>query len=87
MKISLATRAAAALALLGTPACIPFTVGSTAQPVPVGTVVRSTSMYAVPNSIGDTLSDRSLSRYGVDPEVRFGLDLSLIHISEPTRPY
>ncbi len=74
MRINLAIRAAAALAILYTTACIPLTVGSTAQPVPVGTVVRSTSMYAVPNSLGDTLSDRSLSRYGVDPEVRYGLD-------------
>lgn len=54
--------------------CIPLTVGSTAQPVPVGTTTRSMSVYVVPNSIDDTVHNRSYPRYGVDPEVRFGLD-------------
>src|SRR5258705_5864670 len=63
----------AALSVISTAGCIPLTVGSTAQPVPVGTTVQSTSMYVVPNSFDDS-SDRSLPRYGVDPEFRFGLD-------------
>jgi hypothetical protein len=55
-------------------ACIPLTVGSTAKPVPVGTTVHSTSAYFVPNSFDDSLNHRSYPRYGVDYEVRFGLD-------------
>ena len=54
--------------------CIPLTVGSTAKPVPVGTTVHSTSAYFVPNSFDDSLNHRSYPRYGVDYEVRFGLD-------------
>ena len=67
-------RAGAALSILYTVGCIPLTVGSTAQPVPVGTTVHSTSMYVVPNSVDDSINNRSFPRYGVDPEVRFGLD-------------
>ena len=64
----------AALAILCTVCCIPLTVGSTAQPVPVGTTVHGMSMYVVPNSVDDSVSNRSFPRYGFDPEVRFGLD-------------
>jgi hypothetical protein len=67
-------RAAPALLVLGTTGCIPLTVGSTARPVPVGTTVHSTSMYVVPNSVDDSANHRAYPRYGVDPEVRFGLD-------------
>ena len=67
-------RAAAIVAMICSTACIPLTVGSTAKPVPVGTTVHSTSIYVVPNSFDDTLDHRSFPRYGVDPEVRFGLD-------------
>lgn len=66
-----------ALALICVPlstACIPLTVGSTAQPVPVGTTVRSLSMYTVPNSLYDSIAKRGLPRFGADPEVRFGID-------------
>ena len=31
-------------------------------------------MYVVPNSVDDSINKRSLPRYGVDPEFRFGLD-------------
>jgi hypothetical protein len=63
-----------ALAILGSTGCIPLTVGSTGRPVPVGTTVRSMSVYVVPNSIDDSVDNRSFPRYGVDAEVRFGLD-------------
>lgn len=67
----------AALGTVSSSACIPLTVGSTAKPVPVGTTVRSMSMYAVPNSFSDeTTDDRDLPRFGMDPEVRFGIDES-----------
>jgi hypothetical protein len=31
-------------------------------------------MYVVPNSVHDSIDNRSYPRYGIDPEVRFGLD-------------
>jgi hypothetical protein len=74
MKMKFAIRAGAALSIVYSAGCIPLTVGSTAQPVPVGTTVRSMSMYVVPNSFDDSVNKRAYPRYGVDPEVRFGLD-------------
>jgi hypothetical protein len=74
MTLKFAFRAGAALSIIYTAGCIPLTVGSTAQPVPVGTTVHSMSMYVVPNSVDDSIDNRSFPRYGVDPEVRFGLD-------------
>ena len=62
------------MSIISTTGCIPLTVGSTAQPVPVGTTVSSMSMYVVPNSVDDSVDNRSYPRYGVDTEVRFGLD-------------
>lgn len=65
----------AALNAVFSAACIPLTVGSTATPVPVGTTVRSMSVYTVPNSFTEeTRGDRALPRFGADPEVRFGID-------------
>ena len=56
-----------------TTSCIPFTVGSTARPVPAGEHTQSNSFYVVPNSF-DVDSTHSLSRTGVDSEIRYGLD-------------
>lgn len=74
MTLKFALRAVVALSLTHIAGCIPLTVGSTARPVPVGERVHSTSIYVVPNSWEDSASDRSLSWYGIDHEVRFGLD-------------
>jgi len=74
MTLRFALRAGAVLSIVYTSACIPLTVGSTAQPVPVGTTSHSTSMYVVPNSFDDSVDNRSFPRYGVDAEARFGLD-------------
>ena len=74
MTLKFVVRAGAALSIIYTTGCIPLTVGSTAQPVPVGTTVHSMSMYVVPNSVDDSVNNRSFPRYGIDPEVRFGLD-------------
>jgi hypothetical protein len=74
MTLKFVFRAGAALSIVYTAGCIPLTVGSTAQPVPVGTTVHSMSMYVVPNSVHDSINNRSYPRYGIDPEVRFGLD-------------
>jgi hypothetical protein len=67
-------RVTVALSIVCATGCIPLTVGSTADPVPVGTTARSLSMCAVPNSFDDSINNRSFPRYGVDPEVRFGFD-------------
>jgi len=74
MTMKFLLRAAAALAIVFTAGCIPLTVGSTAQPVPVGERSRTTSFYTVPNSIRDPVSDQSLARWGMDVEWRFGVD-------------
>lgn len=74
MTFKFVFRAGAGLSIIYTAGCIPLTVGSTAQPVPVGTTVHSMSMYVVPNSVHDSIDNRSYPRYGIDPEVRFGLD-------------
>jgi len=74
MTFKFVFRTGAALSIIYTAGCIPLTVGSTAQPVPVGTTVHSMSMYVVPNSVHDSIDNRSYPRYGIDPEVRFGLD-------------
>lgn len=74
MTLKFALRAGAVLSLICTAGCIPLTVGSTAQPVAVGTTERSMSIYVVPSSFDDSLNARSYPRYGVDAEVRFGLD-------------
>jgi hypothetical protein len=74
MTVKLAFRVGGALSIVCAAGCIPLTVGSTAEPVPVGTTVYSTSLYVVPNSVDDSVDNRSFPRYGIDPEVRFGLD-------------
>jgi hypothetical protein len=74
MTLRFAFRVGALLSIICTAGCIPLTVGSTARPVPVGTTVHSMSVYVVPNSFDDTVNKRFYPRYGVDPEVRFGLD-------------
>jgi hypothetical protein len=74
MTSRIVARAVVVGSILFAGGCIPLTVGSTAKPVPVGTTVHSTSMYFVPNSFDDTIDHRSLPRYGVDYEVRFGFD-------------
>ena len=74
MTIKFVFRAGVALSILYTAGCIPLTVGSTAKPVPAGTITNSTSFYVVPNSFDDSVNKRAYPRYGVDPEVRFGFD-------------
>ncbi len=63
----------AALALATSTACLPYTVGSTAQTVAPGEVQRAGTIYIIPNAIelfGDSLST---SLRGADAEVRWGL--------------
>ena len=74
MTLKSGVRGLAAMSIVYASACIPLTVGSTAQPVPVGTTVSTTSVYVVPSSFDDSVDHRSFPRYGVDPEFRFGFD-------------
>jgi hypothetical protein len=74
MTFKLVFRFGSALSILYTAGCIPLTVGSTAKPVPVGTMTNSTSVYVIPNSFDDSVDKRAYPRYGIDPEVRFGFD-------------
>ena len=53
--------------------CLPYTVGSTAQTVPVGETVRTGVAYFIPNAISLAGEQESLMR-GVDFEFRRGLD-------------
>ena len=65
---------AAATVLLG--ACIPYSVGSTAEPVAPGQVVSSGSLYFVPAAVELRVDStrRSTSYMAADAEVRYGLD-------------
>ncbi|MEP6509301.1 MAG: hypothetical protein ABJC63_13835 [Gemmatimonadales bacterium] len=60
--------------LLLTAGCIPFTVGSTARPVPAGEAMHSMSFYTVPRSFKDLDSTRTYARVGADAETRYGID-------------
>jgi hypothetical protein len=66
--------AIAAAVVIGFPiACVPYTVGSTAQTVPRGEVRRAGTMYVIPNAV-EVLGDSvSASLPGSDAEVRWGL--------------
>jgi hypothetical protein len=73
----------ALLLLLGLTAtgCVPYVVGTTAQPVPRGEWATATSIYAIPGGIDptdDTYDDgfreTGASFVGVDTEARFGID-------------
>ena len=60
----------------GASACIPYTVGTTAQPVTPGETTVASMMYVMP-SIGDTAGGSPASQssqMAVDGEVRFGVD-------------
>ena len=75
--------AASPLVLIASTACLPYTVGSTAQTVPARETTRSTSWYFIPNAIkvpGDSvagpLAGSNLEyRRGLDERSDFGLRL------------
>ena len=55
------------------PACLPYTVGSTAQPVPPGEVRRAGTIYVIPNAV-DVLGDSAGGAIrGMDLEARWGV--------------
>lgn len=60
-------------ALLGGTACLPYTVGSTAQTVPTGKTTTAMSYYFIPNAVraeGDTIA---VPMAGIDREWRHGM--------------
>jgi hypothetical protein len=69
-------RAAAGAFLVAVPlaACIPYTVGSTAQPLQPGETEVAASWYVIPNGVELFDSSRALTFSGIDVEVRRGLD-------------
>ena len=67
------TVVAAALALLPLTACLPYTVGTSAQTVPANESTRSASSYFAPNAV--RLDDSvAAPMFGLDLEYRHGLD-------------
>jgi hypothetical protein len=73
------------LVVVGLAGCVPYSVGTTAQPVPTGEWSRTTTAYAIPNGfdpfpqeddVGSPEGDLETSStfVGVDAEGRFGLD-------------
>ena len=53
--------------------CIPYTVGSTARPVPKGERTSTMSSWVLP-SVGDTTFGSSSSHLMIDYEMRWGID-------------
>ena len=67
---------AAALSLfsVGATACIPYTVGSTAQTVPANQTTTATSWYFIPNAFKNPGDSIGLPLAGSDFEIRRGID-------------
>ena len=71
-------RRAAFVALLLLPsftACLPYTVGATAQTVPANETTHSTSYYFVPNAFKSPDDSVGAPMAGADYELRHGLDV------------
>ena len=67
-------RGAILLPLLSLAGCLPYTVGTTAATVERGETTRTISHYFIPDAVellGDSVSS---ALYGMDMEVRYGLD-------------
>jgi hypothetical protein len=65
---------ASLLSLLTTGACIPYTVGSTAQPAPTGQTDVTFTTSVLPNGMAIFDSTRAYSWIAFDFEARYGLD-------------
>ncbi|GBD31151.1 hypothetical protein HRbin33_00099 [bacterium HR33] len=72
IRFSVANAAGILLSALTLAGCIPYTVGSTAQPLRPGETQVAASWYFIPNGI--ELYDSSYTLSGIDVEVRRGLD-------------
>ena len=60
--------------LLGATACLPYTVGSTAQTIPTGRTATSMTYYYIPNALKRSDDTVGVPMAGVDREWRHGLD-------------
>jgi hypothetical protein len=65
---------ALALASIAASACIPYTVGSTAQTVPAGRSTRTSTSYFIPNAVRSPDDSLAGPMFGNDLEYRHGLD-------------
>lgn len=65
--------ALASVALLAA-GCLPYTVASTARPVPKGERVRTGTVYFIPNGVQMEGDSAALPLRGADAEVRYGID-------------
>ncbi|HEY4219161.1 MAG TPA: hypothetical protein VGM67_18590 [Gemmatimonadaceae bacterium] len=61
-------------ALAQATACIPYTVGSTAETAPVGQSTHTASMYFIPNAVKSPGDSVSVPMRGLDAEWRHGMD-------------
>ena len=66
---------AAMLGILTASGCIPYTVGSTAEIVPVGRMRTAASYYFIPNGVTSPDDSTASPLAGIDLEWRYGLDL------------
>ena len=66
--------AALSLISVGTSACIPYTVGSTAQTVPANQTTTATSYYFMPNALKQPGDSIGVPLAGSDLEMRRGID-------------
>jgi len=60
------------LVVLSVAGCVPYTVATTAQPVPVGEVAPTLVWYSIPNGI-EVMRDSSIAWLGIDAETRLGV--------------
>jgi hypothetical protein len=54
--------------------CLPYTVASTARPVPKGEHVQTGTLYFIPNGLDREGDSAAVPLRGVDAEVRYGID-------------
>jgi len=60
------------LVVLSVAGCVPYTVATTAQPVPVGEVAPTLIWYSIANGI-EVMRDSSIAWVGIDAEARLGV--------------
>jgi hypothetical protein len=77
MTLSRASLSCALASLLAVAGCVPYTVGSTAQPVPEGERSQTVIIYSIPDGIesmrGDSSDGGSLPLTSLDIEGRIGV--------------
>ena len=70
-RSALLALASAALLAAG---CLPYTVASTARPVPKGERVETGTLYFIPNAVDREGDSAAVPMRGADAEVRYGID-------------